>query len=116
MATHRPFIYHNISVVRIVDGDTIRLRIDAGFRFAYEDNFRLEGIDTPERGQEGFAESRDRLQKWVTEKNFSVQVTKRDKYGRYLARLICKETNEDAATTMIVEGFGTEYYGGKRTT
>ena len=40
-------------VVRVVDGDTIRLRVDLGFNTQVTQNFRLWGIDAPElRGDE----------------------------------------------------------------
>ena len=35
-------------VVRIVDGDTVDLDVDLGFKTRRKDRFRLEGIDTPE--------------------------------------------------------------------
>jgi micrococcal nuclease len=35
-------------VMRIVDGDTIDLRVDVGFRFSFRDNFRLARINCPE--------------------------------------------------------------------
>ncbi len=41
------------TLVRVVDGDTLRLRVDLGFRLSFEDNFRIADIDAPEvRGEE----------------------------------------------------------------
>ncbi len=42
------FVYH------VVDGDTIDVQLDNGV----EDRVRLIGIDTPERGEEGFEEAK----------------------------------------------------------
>lgn len=48
------FLYrYRATLVRVVDGDTVRLRVDLGFNIAFEENFRLADIDTPEvRGPE----------------------------------------------------------------
>lgn len=40
-------------VVKIIDGDTVKLRLDAGFHIQLTENFRLARINTPEiRGPE----------------------------------------------------------------
>ena len=39
---------YTATVVRWVDGDTVDLEIDLGFKTAVKDRFRLYGIDTPE--------------------------------------------------------------------
>ena len=36
------------TVTRVVDGDTIELMVDVGFRLTYRDKFRLAHIDAPE--------------------------------------------------------------------
>ncbi len=113
---HQPFVYNNAEVVRVVDGDTVRLRVDVGFRMEYEDNFRLVGIDTPERGQEGFTEATDRMKEWLLAEGNKVriEVTKRDKYGRYLATLSSITSGEIVNEVMVTEGYAKEYFGGKR--
>lgn len=109
-------MYNNAEVVRVIDGDTVRLKVDVGFRMVYEDNFRLEGIDTPERGQEGFTEASDRMKEWLLAEgnNVRVEVTKRDKYGRYLAKLSSITSGEIVNEVMVTEGYAKEYFGGKR--
>lgn len=87
-----PFTYHNVEVVRVVDGDTVRLRIDVGFRMVFEDNFRLADINSPERHQEGGPAATSHMEMLIREAydihdGLIVDVTKRDKYGRYLAVL-----------------------------
>jgi len=112
----QPFIYNNAEVVRVVDGDTVRLKVDVGFRMTYEDNFRLDGIDTPERGEDGFTAASERMTTWLHDEGdvVRVSVTKRDKYGRYLARISSILTDEVVNDTMISEGFAKEYHGGKK--
>jgi len=113
---HEPFVYNNAEVVRVIDGDTVRLKVDVGFRMVYEDNFRLEGIDTPERGKKGFTESTQRMSDWLLANGnkVRVEVTKRDKYGRYLAKLISISSGEIVNEVMVTEGYAKEYFGGKR--
>jgi len=43
---------YKISLVRVIDGDTIVVNIDLGFKVVLHKQYiRLHGIDTPERGQ-----------------------------------------------------------------
>lgn len=42
-------LYHyKAKVIRVVDGDTVRLNIDLGFTVSWESNCRLHGINAPE--------------------------------------------------------------------
>lgn len=74
--------------IAVVDGDTIDLDVDLGFHITIRDRFRLLGINTPERGQPGFAEAKyfvaDRIMhlQWITART---RLDKTDKYGRMLA-------------------------------
>lgn len=43
-----PYTYRVAEVVRVVDGDTVDLRVDLGFHVELLERFRLAGIDTPE--------------------------------------------------------------------
>lgn len=116
MSKYQPFVYNNALVIRVIDGDTVRLKVDVGFRLSYEDNFRLEGIDTPERGQAGFDKATDRMVEWLHNENgrVRIEVTKRDKYGRYLAKISSITSGEIVNEVMINEGLAVDYYGGKR--
>lgn len=40
--------YRVLDVLRVVDGDTVDLRIDLGFHVVISERFRLAGVDTPE--------------------------------------------------------------------
>lgn len=48
---------YKAEVLHITDGDSVRLFMDYGFKEFAEKDFRLYGIDTPERGQQGWAEA-----------------------------------------------------------
>lgn len=39
---------YNAKVIRVVDGDTVRLQIDLGFTIRWISNCRLHGLNTPE--------------------------------------------------------------------
>jgi endonuclease YncB( thermonuclease family) len=40
--------FYNVTIVRIIDGDTFSGDLDLGFYITKRDTFRLHGIDTPE--------------------------------------------------------------------
>jgi micrococcal nuclease len=71
------------SVVRIVDGDTLRATVDG-----VEEPIRLFGIDTPERGEQCFAESTDVLRALVAMHGGQILLLpderNRDRYDRLL--------------------------------
>lgn len=72
---------------KIIDGDTIQLIIDVGFYMTTEQRIRLLGIDTPERGQEGYLEAIKFVQSWIPtddEWPLVVQTFKTDSFGRWL--------------------------------
>jgi micrococcal nuclease len=39
---------YRAEVVRIIDGDTVKFRLDLGFRLTFTTNFRMKGYDSPE--------------------------------------------------------------------
>ena len=114
---------YSAEVVRIIDGDTIRLKatknfvfeVDFGFYIkevvtsskSTEMNFRLAGIDTPEiRGvpieeKEKGKEATEELRRLVGLGPIRIRTYKPDKYGRWLATLFV--TPEGAETININE-------------
>jgi endonuclease YncB( thermonuclease family) len=74
--------------VRAVDGDTVELTVDLGFDIRVDTVFRLYGIDTPERGQVGWAEATAFVKSFFA-KNPTVTINtyKKEKYGRWLAEV-----------------------------
>ena len=102
---------------RVIDGDTVILRVDLGFKIMVTVTFRLAGIDTPERGHPGFTEAASRLLDLLTDhspdqKQWLLVKTEKDlrgddkqgKYGRYLAWIWCADA--------IVDGPLERSYGG----
>lgn len=105
-------------VKRVVDGDTIELDVDVGFKVMFRERFRLLGVDTPEvygvkrtseeykRGKAAsdFVKKRIPVGSWVEVKVYS---DKREKYGRWLCEIFVdgKSLNE----ALLEKGFAQEY-------
>ena len=115
---------YRAAVERVVDGDTLDIRIDLGFGVILtgdEARVRLRDIDTAEifgasKGSDEYATGQRHKQfveAWVTEAGdeewpFLIETTKDDergKYGRWLARI---ERRRDGAVLNedLVEEFG----------
>lgn len=107
--------YYDATVLRVVDGDTIDLSCDLGFRVGKRDRFRLYGINAPERGQTGWAEANAALQAMLP---VGERVTIRtyhpttrdpaDKYGRWLATVLTGD-GLDVNQAMVDQGHAVEY-------
>ena len=127
-----PFCY-NATVVRIVDGDTIRLDIDLGFDIVLKNqSVRLYKVDTPEcrtrdleEKERGLA-AKARLQE-ILEYNGNqciLKVSGLGKFGRALATVHVTSLSPVSTETgitdinvnkqLIEEGHAVEYHGGKR--
>lgn len=94
-------------VAHVVDGDTVDLNADLGFRVWRKDRFRLYGIDTPERGQVGWAEATANLRLLLPLGDLvtiNTYMDKTDKYGRWLAEVI-NAAGEDVCKAQVDGGF-----------
>lgn len=105
-------------VVKVVDGDTYDILVDAGFDIRFQGRFRLLGVDTPEifgvkrdteDYQRGLAASkfvRSILPagKWV---EVRVYQSNNDKYGRWLAEVYVD--GESLAEIILAAGHGVKY-------
>ena len=90
-------------VVRIVDGDTLVVLNDANEQI----KIRLEGIDTPEKGQPFGTKAKDMLGDLTFGKTATVAVTGQDWFGRTLGYIIADGVNANAA--MIENGMAWHY-------
>jgi micrococcal nuclease len=112
---------YRATLLKVVDGDTVDLRVDLGFSVHVEERFRLLGINTPEMSSKDATE-RARAQaatKYMADLMSKGPVTIRtkkdesDKYGRMLATIVNGAgvvVNEE----MIRAGHAVAYDGGKR--
>lgn len=114
--TPSSFVYNHVDVVRVIDGDTVRLNIDMGNNICWAENFRLKGVDTPERGTQGALEATKFLKATLAEGVSRIETFKPDKFGRWLADIHIAVDGGDMLVNqlMITEGFGVPYFGGKK--
>lgn len=111
--------------VNVVDGDTVDLIVDRGFRQLSDDRFRLIGIDTPEtyRRTAGLTN-----EQWAIEKESGLKAKQRvetlilnkevlihteinpDKYGRWLATVYYFDGDwKSLNQTLLNEGLAKPY-------
>lgn len=109
-----PEYIYNATVHRWVDGDTVYLNVDLGFRISTVIECRLLGLNTPERGQINYKEATLEANRLAPVGSPVVIETKKDpeKYGRWLTNLYAQDVDVDEA--LIAAGLGVLYFGGKR--
>jgi micrococcal nuclease len=88
------FYQYKARCTNVVDGDTLDVEIDVGFHLITRQRLRLVGIDTPERGQEGYYEASEFVAQHVVGKEIGVVTHKTDVFGRYLAEVFVPEAND----------------------
>lgn len=78
--------HYKATLDRVVDGDTVDLNVDLGFKLTKTVRIRLYGVDTPERGQPGWAEATRYVEAWFQslKGRCEVHTEKTGKYGRWL--------------------------------
>lgn len=114
-----PFCY-NATVVRIVDGDTIRLDIDLGFDIVLKNqSVRLYKVDTPEcRTRDLKEKAAGLLAKQVVQNLIAVgervfirtKLDTKGKFGRLLGTIITTD-NININEHLIDNNYAVEYYG-----
>ena len=91
-------------VTYVVDGDTVHVRPLRGGKSL---SIRIDGIDAPEICQAGGREARDALKRRTLGQRVTVHGTRRDIYGRLLARIVIN--GEDQGEWMVAEGLAWSY-------
>lgn len=106
---------YNAQVVRVVDADTISLRLDKdhGTHFVHPRGHRLIGIDCPERFTEAGKEATQFVAGWIyaAEKvndpwPFVAEGALYDKYGRPLSTIYRKLDGTSLTDSLLDAGFG----------
>ena len=97
-------LYNNIPgiVTKVYDGDTLTLQNNNGIY-----KIRLSGIDAPERRQSYGNVSRNHLYNMVRNKFVYAEVHDKDRYGRYVAKIIVDTTDVNAE--MLKAGLAWHY-------
>jgi len=110
---------------RVVDGDTVDVTIDCGFKMHIKERVRLKGINTPEcrtrdleekaRGLRAKERLIEILDSWGNRMIIRTSIDKKGKFGRLLGELINPFKEEENANKMLLkEGHAVKYDGGKR--
>ena len=114
---------YNAVLERVIDGDTVDATIDLGFDTWKKTRIRFYGINTPESRTRDLEEkkrglaAKDRLIEILkaNDNKFVLQSHGVGKYGRCLGELFVETLGETSVQqTLINEGHGVAYFGGKR--
>ncbi len=93
----RKFNTYKAYLDRVVDGDTIRVTVDLGFKTFHNEIIRLKGIDAPEISTAEGKKSARALTEILDKISFLIIKTiKIDIYGRYVADVFFSENETDS--------------------
>ena len=118
-----PLFTYPARAVRVIDGDTVDVIIDAGFHSFRKERLRLLGVNAPEMhgpskedGEEARAFTLTKLLIWEAfdESTWPLLVTthKSDVFGRYLARIVKKDDpSVDLSTLLLQNGKAVPFKG-----
>jgi endonuclease YncB( thermonuclease family) len=85
-ATASTLFTYNGYVERVIDADTLKVRLDLGFGTFSRHDLRLRGIDCPEMSTKAGEEAKVFVQSYIKEaQRIVVRSSRSDKYDRYLA-------------------------------
>ncbi len=94
-----PALLQEAGVLRIIDGDTIEVRVDGD-----TEDVRYYGVDTPERGDDCYDEATERNEELVGERvSLLPDERDRDRYERLL-RYVFDEEGLSVDARLIAEG------------
>lgn len=115
-----PTTWTVLSVARVVDGDTVMLTrtrevgVVDGLRVTATDvepvRVRLVHVDTPERGEQGWADARDDLVAWTRSRSLMLRDAGVDPFGRRLGDLV--DAFGETASVHLVRDRGWPAWGG----
>ena len=102
-------------VDRVVDGDTCDVFIDLGFSVWHKERIRLSGIDTAEKNTPLGKALKEFLVKNLEGKLVKLEVSKPDKYGRYLGVVYFNRGDEQSVNDHLIEiNMAKAYHGASR--
>ena len=106
---------YNAQVIKVIDGDTLDLFIDLGFKVGFNTRIRMIGIDTPEKWHPYGKVVKAYLQQELEGKKIFLDVTKKDKYGRYLGVVYLNKNDEQSVNDKLIEiNMAKAYHGASR--
>lgn len=93
---------------RVVTVDRV---VDLGFRIHTAQPIRLLGVDTPERGQDGWKEATAFTKGWLDDRAGRLRITsfKADSFGRYLGDIYTANTDQHLGAALLESGHAKVY-------
>jgi len=74
-------------VSRVVDGDTFDCMVDMGMSVHHKARIRIMGVDTPERGEDGYEEAKLFANERLGFSRVKLSSYKKDSFGRWLCQV-----------------------------
>lgn len=113
---------YKCKITRVVDGDTVDIDLDLGFKLSKKDRVRLSGIDTPESRTRNLAEkklgleAKEFLKAWCKKHkgNIIIHTESEGKYGRLLGALYAVGIEQSVNDLMLEAGHAWPYDGGTK--
>uniref|UniRef100_UPI00321804D6 thermonuclease family protein n=1 Tax=uncultured Draconibacterium sp. TaxID=1573823 RepID=UPI00321804D6 len=107
---------YKATISRVVDGDTMDIDIDLGFKITTHQRIRLQGINTPEtynvkkdseEYKKGTLAKEFVIQRITTNNNEAIIETEKDtgKYGRYIATVWLADNPVSLNQELVDKGF-----------
>ncbi len=103
---------YRAAVLRVVDGDTVHVRVDLGFDVRLDMTLRLYGINTPELPTPEGVAAKDFAISWLAHHaDFRLESLrdKREKFGRYLGIIHPLDGGETLNDALIRSGNAVPY-------
>jgi micrococcal nuclease len=120
---------YEAKILRLIDGDTMKLDIDLGFYVRTIQTVRLAGINTPETVTYKVSGIVDPALNYIREHTpegmmVVAEISRQEKYGRWLARILYRAGARDRVELLqdphvlndelVRAGLAVNYSGGKR--
>jgi micrococcal nuclease len=105
MSSFTPAYQYRAQVIRVVDGDTIVVQVDLGFKTFVEKILRLARINAPEKSTPEGIVAQAYLNKYLlVENNGAIHFTskKLDIYGRSIAEVQIDKEGEAFVSDLVV--------------
>ena len=111
---------YRANVVRVIDGDTVKMQLAISPGLTKTINVRVDGVNTPEKRTRDKCEKTAGLaasayvEQWLT--NAAIITVRDVRNGKYAGRWLgsISADGNDLATALIASGHGRPYHGGKR--
>lgn len=116
MKRDNPLFVYQAQLLKVIDGDTLRLLIDKGMRDRSEESIRLLNIDTPELfsgdARDQGAAARQFVVDWCMVHQHANPwplriYTEKDRttFNRYLAQVLCATCGSDLVEKLKAAGY-----------